>query len=61
VFRRVPTRELDELVHGLVGGWLANRAEGESLRAFLDRTTDDDFGVLAGREPARSRWEEAAA
>ena len=61
VFRRVPTRELDELVHGLVGGWLANRAEGESLRAFLDRTTDDELGVLAGREPARSRREEAAA
>jgi len=61
VFRRVPTRELDELVHGLVGGWLANRAEGESLRAFLDRTTDDELGMLAGREPARSRREEAAA
>ena len=61
VFRRVPTRELDELVHGLVGGWLANQAEGESLRAFLDRTTDDELGMLAGREPARSRREEAAA
>jgi ferredoxin-nitrite reductase len=61
VFRRVPTRELDELVHGLVGGWLTNRADGESLRVFLDRTTDDELGVLAGREPARSRREEAAA
>ena len=60
----VPARadaELDELVHGLVGGWLANRADGESLRAFLDRTTDDELGLLAGREPARSRREEAAA
>src|SRR4029079_13387768 len=36
--RRVQTRELDELVHGLVGGWLTNRAEDESLRVFLDRT-----------------------
>jgi ferredoxin-nitrite reductase len=61
VFRRVPTQELDELVHGLIGGWLEGRADGESLRAFLDRTTDDELGVLAGREPARSRREEAAA
>ena len=61
VFRRVPTGELDELVHGLVRGWLGGRTEGESLRAFLDRTTDDELGRLAGREPARSRREEAAA
>ena len=61
VFRRVPTGELDELVHGLVGGWLDRRADGESLRAFLDRTTDDELGLLVGREPARSRREEAAA
>ena len=61
VFRRVPTGELDELVHGLVGGWLDRRADGESLRAFLDSTTDDELGQLVGREPARSRREEAAA
>jgi ferredoxin-nitrite reductase len=61
VFRRVPTGELDELVHGLVGGWLDRRADGETLRAFLDRTTDDELGLLVGREPARSRREEAAA
>jgi hypothetical protein len=61
VFRRVPTQELDELVHGLVDGWLEGRTDGESLRAFLDRTTDEELGLLAGREPARSRREEAAA
>lgn len=61
VFRRVPTGGLDELVHRLVGGWLDRRADGESLRAFLDRTTDDELGLLVGREPARSRREEAAA
>jgi ferredoxin-nitrite reductase len=61
VFRRVPTGELDELVHGRVGGWLGGRTDGESLRAFLDRTTDDELGRLVGREPARSRREEAAA
>jgi len=57
----VPTLELDGLVHGLVGGWLDGRADGETMRAFLDRTTDDELGHLVGREPARSRREEAAA
>jgi ferredoxin-nitrite reductase len=61
VFRRVPTQDLDGLVHGLVGGWLDGRADGETMRAFLDRTTDDELGHLVGREPARSRREEAAA
>ncbi len=61
VFRRVPTQELDELVHGLVGGWLERRGDGETMRAFLDRTTDDELGLLVGREPARSRREEAVA
>src|SRR5205823_4965233 len=57
VFRRVPTGELDGVVHGLVQGWLDGRLDGESFRAFCDRTTDDDLGTLAGREPARSRGE----
>jgi ferredoxin-nitrite reductase len=57
VFRRVPTDELDGLVQALVGGWLDRREGDESLRAFLDRTTDEELGRLAGREPARSRRE----
>jgi ferredoxin-nitrite reductase len=61
VFRRVPSQELDGLVHGLVAGWLERRDEVESLRSFLDRTTDEELGLLVGREPARSRREEAAA
>ena len=61
VFRRVPTGELDGLVHALVEGWLDRRGDGESLRAFLDRTTDEELGLLVGREPAKSRREEAAA
>ena len=61
VFRRVPTGELDGLVHELVSGWLDRRADGESMRAFLDRTTDEELGLLVGREPARRRREEAAA
>jgi ferredoxin-nitrite reductase len=55
VFRRVPTEELDATVEGLVGGWLAAREPGESFRAFCDRSTDDELGVLAGREPARKK------
>jgi ferredoxin-nitrite reductase len=55
VFRRVPTEELDETVERLVAGWLAGRRSDESFKAFCDRSTDDELGVLAGREPARKR------
>jgi ferredoxin-nitrite reductase len=60
VFRRVPTEELDETVEFLVAGWLAGRSEGESFRAFCDRTSDEELGILAGREPARAREQAAA-
>jgi sulfite reductase beta subunit-like hemoprotein len=60
VFRRVPTEELDATVEGLVAGWLEARQPDESFRAFCDRSTDDELGVLAGREPARAREKEAA-
>jgi sulfite reductase beta subunit-like hemoprotein len=62
VFKRVPTEELDETVVGLVGGWVAQRSEGESFRDFADRTSDEDLGRLAGREaaPARKQKEEVA-
>src|SRR5436190_1748465 len=60
VFRRVPTEELDQTVEGLVAGWLARRRGDEGFRAFCDRSSDEELGVLAGREPARSRGEEAA-
>jgi len=55
VFKRVPTEELDDAVVGLVGGWVARRGEGETFRSFCDRTTDEDLGRLAGREPAPAR------
>jgi sulfite reductase beta subunit-like hemoprotein len=55
VFRRVPTEELDDAVVGLVGGWVAGRGPGETFRTFCDRTTDDDLGLLAGREPAKKK------
>ena len=60
VFRRVPTEELDEVVAGLVGGWLDTRLPDEPFHAFCDRATDDELGALAGREPARAREKEAA-
>ena len=55
LFRRVPTEELDATVEGLVAGWLAARRPQESFRAFCDRSTDDELGALAGREPARKK------
>jgi sulfite reductase beta subunit-like hemoprotein len=55
VFRRVPTEELDATVEGLVAGWLASRRPDESFRAFCDRSTDDELGALAGREPAKKK------
>jgi sulfite reductase beta subunit-like hemoprotein len=61
VFRRVPTEELDGVVIRLVGGWLRERGEGESIRDFFDRSSDDELGVLAGREPAKKREREEVA
>ena len=60
VFRRVPTEELDETVERLIVAWLEGRSGDESFRSFCDRMTDDELGVLIGREPARSRREEKA-
>jgi ferredoxin-nitrite reductase len=60
VFRRVPTEELDEAVVGLVSGWVDERGANETFRSFCDRTTDEDLGRLAGREPAKSREKEPA-
>ena len=61
VFRRVPAEELADTVTGLLDGWLQQREGAESFRSFCDRLSDDELGLLAGREPARSRKEEVAA
>jgi sulfite reductase beta subunit-like hemoprotein len=58
VFRRVPTDELDDVVVQLVGGWIDDRAAGESFRSFCDRSTDEQLGRIAGREPAPTRVKE---
>ena len=41
-------------------GW-PRRDGAEDFRAFCDRTSDDELGVLVGREPARAREKEAEA
>ena len=61
VFRRVPTEELDATVDRLIAGWLAARGPGEDFRDFCDRVSDEELGILAGREPARTREEKEAA
>jgi sulfite reductase beta subunit-like hemoprotein len=55
VFRRVPTEELDDVVVGLVRGWVAGRKPGESFRDFCTRTTDDELSRLARRETSVTR------
>jgi sulfite reductase beta subunit-like hemoprotein len=55
LFRRVPSEQLDNAVAGLVGGWLADRLPDETFSEFQRRLSDDELGLLAGLEPARSR------
>jgi sulfite reductase beta subunit-like hemoprotein len=59
LFRRVLSEELDAAVHGLVGGWLQGRSQGEAFTDFQRRLTDEELGALAGVAPAKSREREA--
>ena len=52
---------VDAWVTGLLDGWLQQRDGDESFRAFCDRSSDEELGLLAGQEPAKSRKEEVAA
>jgi ferredoxin-nitrite reductase len=63
VFRRVPSDGLEAAVEGLIRGWLEDRRAGESFTEFQCRLSDEELGVIAQLEPARSRreTEEAAA
>ena len=61
LFRRVASDRLEPAVEGLVRGWLAERADGETFTAFQRRLSDDELGALAGLEPARRRIREEAA
>jgi sulfite reductase (ferredoxin) len=60
VFRRVRTDLLDDVVGGLVAGWLAERRDDESFPQFARRLTDAELGELAGIEPAPTRATEEA-
>jgi sulfite reductase beta subunit-like hemoprotein len=60
VFRRVPTEELDVTVDRLLSAWLTVRRTDEDFRSFCDRMSDDELGILVGREPARAREKAAA-
>ena len=58
VFRRVPAEDLADTVTGLLDGLAdgsarATRASARSATA----SSDDELGLLAGREPAKSRAE----
>src|SRR3954447_18238518 len=55
LFRRVPSEGLEEAVEGLVRGWLDGRRDGEAFTEFQRRLSDEELGLLAGLEPARSR------
>ena len=61
MFRRVRTDLLDDVVVGLVGGWLDRREPGESFPRFARRLSDGELGVLAGIEPVPTRATEEAA
>jgi sulfite reductase beta subunit-like hemoprotein len=60
VFRRVPTEELDETVDRLLSGWLGMHRDGEDFPAFCARMSDEELGILAGREPAPVKEKKAA-
>jgi sulfite reductase beta subunit-like hemoprotein len=61
LFRRVASELLEPAVEGLVRGWLAQRADGETFTAFQRRMSDAELGALAGLEPAKKRVREEAA
>ena len=61
VFRRVRTDLLDDVVVGLIGGWLDGREAGETFPRFARRLSDDELGVLAGIEPVPTRATQEAA
>jgi ferredoxin-nitrite reductase len=61
LFRRVPSERLEGAVEGLVRGWLAQRAAGETFTAFQRRLSDDELGAFAGLEPAKKRLREEVA
>jgi sulfite reductase beta subunit-like hemoprotein len=58
LFRRVASEQLERAVEGIVRGWLDQREDNETFTAFQRRLSDDELGVIAGREPAKKRVRE---
>jgi len=58
LFRRVASEQLEPAVEGIVRGWLDQREDNETFTAFQRRLSDDELGVIAGREPAKKRVRE---
>src|SRR3954452_715268 len=58
LFRRAPSDELEAAVEGLVRGWLARRAAGETFTEFQRRLSDEELGAFAGLEPGKRRSRE---
>jgi len=52
ILRRVPSERAADVVERLVGAYLAGRSDGESFKAWAERTPDDDLIALAGPTPA---------
>ena len=48
LFRRVPSEDLDDVVAGLVGGWLERRTANEAFPAFATRSSDEELAAFAG-------------
>jgi sulfite reductase beta subunit-like hemoprotein len=48
LFRRVPSDDLDDVVAGLVGGWLERRSPNEAFPAFATRSSDEELAAFAG-------------
>jgi ferredoxin-nitrite reductase len=62
LFRRVPSEDLDDVVGGLVGGWLERRRPNEAFPTFATRSSDEELAALAGvpAAPRKDREAEAA-
>ena len=60
LFRRVPSEDLDDVVGGLVGGWLERRRPGELFPAFATRASDEELAALAGIAAAPRKDREIA-
>ncbi len=60
LFRRVPSEDLDEVVAGLIRGWLGSRNADEPFPAFATRSSDEELAAFAGISTAPRKDKEEA-